>query len=122
MKVFILEDDPHRVELFRAAATQHDVVYSDNVDDAVAALNRGPFDVFLLDHDLGGETYVDSAQRNTGAGFCREAVAQEAMAHASVIVHSYNQAGAQRMVGLVPHAIWQPFGPTILHILEEMPS
>lgn len=54
-----------------------------------------PYDIVLLDHDLGGEQMVASGQ-NTGYGFVTAASGFESCHR--VIVHSWNPDGAANML------------------------
>lgn len=56
-----------------------------------------PFDEVYLDHDLGGETFADSSQPNTGMEVVRWIVANRPTIGA-VIVHSLNAPAANEMV------------------------
>ena len=125
MKIFILEDDATRNALFFQSLIGHDVTAADNVEDAKKLYTEhAPFDVVLLDHDLGGETYVNSAQENTGAAFCRWLTTPEAKV--ATFVHSYNPEGAKNMMHiLVEQKGWQrvtrlPFGLNLLKWLEGL--
>jgi hypothetical protein len=98
LRVFVLEDDPNRVEGFRAALYGHSVDYAICVEHAIRDFSP-PYDLLLLDHDLGGEVMVDSDEANTGFQFVRWLVAhQKRQAKAAVFVHSWNPDGAKRMV------------------------
>lgn len=117
-KIFILEDDLTRMALFyEVLQPRHEIVHADNVEDALRYVAAVSFDLYLLDHDLGGEAYVNENLPNTGSGFCRSEVAQKAMANKPVLVHSYNKDGAANMLSLIKHATWIPFGKTVLDLL-----
>lgn len=119
-RAFILEDDPERMELFLPALDGWHVDRHDNVADAVAGFS-GPYDVICLDHDLGGQVFVPSDEENTGYQFAKHLAANERPV-APVVVHSWNTAGARRMVDALSDAGWSavavPFGPTLLSALR----
>jgi hypothetical protein len=124
VKVFVLEDDGQRIALFQQAAIGHDLTLVEDVDAAIKKWEP-PYDVVCLDHDLGQEVFVNSRERNTGAGFCRWLV-QHGAPHfvGAVIVHSYNRGGALEMVRTLEDAgwervVWHPFGPTVLKVISE---
>jgi len=61
VKIFILEDDPGRIKGFKTFWGRY-FDYATNVEDAKRIVKeKGPFDVFCLDHDLAPEHYVDVA-------------------------------------------------------------
>ena len=126
MRVFILEDDPYRIKVFTELLTRCEVTVSTSVPDAIAAFEP-PYDILCLDHDLDGRVYVDSAEENTGAGFVRWLIQNEIGLNGNpILVHSYNPAGAARMVADLldagKTARWVPFGPTLFKILNELIS
>ena len=101
---------------FRERWIAHDITHADNVVDAKAQF-APPYDLVCLDHDLGGETYVPSEHENTGYQFARYLATFQPM---SVVVHSWNNVGADRMVkALEGHHVvqWMPFGPTLLNAI-----
>ena len=118
MRVFILEDDPERIRLFHQAFIGHDVTLAKDTERALS-LFQPPYDWVLLDHDLGGQVYVDSDEEDCGAAFCRR-MPVENLGAARFVVHSFNRDGARRMVETLAdkgiQSIWQPFGPSVLAI------
>mgnify|MGYP003348316371 CR=1 FL=1 len=131
MRVFVLEDDPVRIELFRKAGMEHDltVVTTLSRPDGAFAQWNPPYDLVYLDHDLGGQIMVDWGKEETGAAFTRWL--PPAGDHQPVItIHSHNPVGTQRMFwdlrdrGYTRVLIF-PFGPTILETLQrstDLPS
>ena len=59
-----------------------------------------PIDYIFLDHDLGGQTFVDSSESNTGMEVVRwmEANQEDLPEIEVVVVHSHNPVAAQNMV------------------------
>lgn len=100
MRIFILEDDPARIQMFRETLLEHEVTLAMDVDGATKAWCP-PYDLMLLDHDLGGEQMVSSSEENTGSGFCRwlteyyKDLGPEMIPY--TLIHSYNFAGADWM-------------------------
>jgi len=67
MKIFILEDNPDRMIAFKSILKDHTIIHAIDVKEAKEKFDKNrPFDSILLDHDLGGEIYVDSDFWNTG--------------------------------------------------------
>lgn len=128
MRIFILEDDEVRIHRFLEAASKvldkHHVTVA---RDAIEAKDKfqPPYDLLLLDHDLGNRHYVDTLDENTGSAFCKWLALVHPELVAYVVVHSYNEAGAKNMLSILaempnlsPGPLWLPFGPTILKWLE----
>lgn len=114
LKILFLDDDEGRHKIAADALVGHDVTHVRTVDEAIRALTAAGFDLAMLDHDLGGAHYAPS---DAASGYA-VAVAIEAgtvRRPARVIVHSYNSAGATRMVAALHKAdvpvAWTPFGP-----------
>jgi hypothetical protein len=92
-KVLILEDDETRNAWFR-----HRMGYAVMVEtakDCIAQL-AAEWDVVYLDHDLGGEIYVDVAHENTGSAVVRW-IAEHKPVVGQFVVHSANGPAAQAM-------------------------
>ena len=124
MRVFILEDDWTRMALFNEALAGSVVAHAESVKDALEILAKAKadgedFDLFLLDHDLGGKQMVNTQDENTGSAFVRSELAQKMMTGKPVIVHSYNPDGAAYMLSKIPHAERVPFGLTLLDALKQ---
>jgi hypothetical protein len=62
----------------------------------IDALKGNEWDIMCLDHDLGGETYVDSDNKNTGMEVVRWIVANKPKI-GQIFVHSYNVGAAHVM-------------------------
>lgn len=123
IKVFILEDTWTRMVLFNevligvqvSAAVSVDVAKERYVKDA-------PYDLVLLDHDLADEHYIDQWQhKGTGTEFAEWLA--ETQEPTPTIIHSYNAAGAQRMLTALRLSGWlvqvQPFGMDLLNGLKK---
>lgn len=100
MRIFILEDDKGRICRFGdELMKEHDITVCTSVKGALKCF-APPYDLMLLDHDLGGETFVPSEKEETGYSFLQQLPVREAIKRNKpiVIVHSFNYQGAQRMV------------------------
>ena len=109
LKILILEDDPYRIKNFKKMLSLDNTLFlSDNVEECKSIYNDNkPFDVIFLDHDLGGEIFVDSNEKNTGYQFSKF-IMNEGVNN-SVIIHSMNPAGAQRMRSILPGSRLLPY-------------
>lgn len=122
MKVFILEDDDYRNSEFRKVLFDVDATFTTSYDEAIDKY-QGPYDVVCLDHDLGGKTFVSSAEQNTGYQFTKK-MPYITTIPPIVLIHSYNPEGAENMrLELVTkgyNPIKMPFGPTLLNLLKNL--
>ena len=124
LKIFILEDNPHRMVWFnndlekniRHVGRQfnkdgHDdvkiqIYHAEDVESAEKLWKKEqPFDAYFLDHDLGGEVMVDSSEDNTGYSFglflCDQGING---LNEQIFVHSLNPVGAENIKNLFYNA------------------
>ncbi|MDQ3918340.1 MAG: hypothetical protein M3348_07665 [Acidobacteriota bacterium] len=100
-RVLIVEDDETRCDWFRRRLGEHELDVTCGVEEAIAWLGENEYDLILLDHDLLEDHYFSNEPDDDRTGY---AVAAWLAAHpdsqpaATIIVHSLNYAGAQRMV------------------------
>jgi len=110
-KIFILEDNDDRIKFFKwyFKNPEYEVFYVKDVDEAkvIFTINQ-PFDIILLDHDLGDEVYVDSNEVNTGYQFAKF-IAEKDLAKSFIIIHSLNIVGAENMKVVLKTAMQIPF-------------
>ena len=93
--VLILDDCPERGRAFLARFPH--ARWVETASEAIASLQSLAWDLVCLDHDLGGEHFVDSRQANTGAEVVRFIV-RDRPPISQIIVHSLNGPAAARMV------------------------
>lgn len=96
MKIFILEDDPNRMVIFKRMFKGHTIVHVETSDEGIEVLNTIKFDIIFLDHDLGGRQFVDSREYDTGYRVA-VSIPQTINKDTDVVIHSYNPAGAKNM-------------------------
>lgn len=101
MKILFLDDDEIRQRKFRSGCPWADIV--ETAEEAITALQKTVYHIVCLDHDLGGEIYVNSEREDTGMGVVRWIVANRP-AITMVIVHSLNTDGSQQMVEALQEA------------------
>lgn len=98
--VLFLDDNENRIETakneYGIVGTSH-VVITRTAQQTIDYLNKASFDLVSLDHDLGGETYVDSGREDCGMEVVRWIVANRPKI-TRFIIHSYNAPAAQEMV------------------------
>jgi CheY-like chemotaxis protein len=101
MKILILEDDPNRIKTFKAKlGIQHKLTCIDTAEAAIEYLRMEEFDVVFLDHDLGGEQMVDTADENTGSEVVRWLTQTEKgnrHVYVTFVIHSLNTPAAESM-------------------------
>ena len=115
MKVFVLEDDPDRIRQLCEwlKGCEWDCVHT--------CMREGefnpPYDLILLDHDLGGRQLID--HEDDGVSFVR-LIKDRINPEADIIIHSYNLEGAKRMQAeLKPlQSERVPFGPSLRNRIE----
>jgi len=117
MNIFFLDDDKTRIEVFSALCP--DAVIAETAPDAISTIEGKDWDIVFLDHDLGGEQFVDTAREDTGAEVTRWIVKNKPKIDL-IIVHSYNPDGAENMRSLLSQADYNvkkvPFSQLIKRI------
>lgn len=117
LSILLLEDDAVRVVAFRkrlsATGREYELTHYEKSSEAIDALKANKYDMILLDHDLGGRTYVDHTNDKEDCGM-RVAEffsirPEQVRQHGPIVVHSLNGPAAQQMVELIGEAIWAPF-------------
>ena len=112
MKIFILEDAPERIKIFREVLKGNEIVQVDNAKDAIEILSKDlNFSYFYLDHDLGGEIFVSVDNYNTGTTVAKYLSGKNI--EGTIIIHSMNYYGAVAMKGYLPQARIIPFSSEI---------
>lgn len=113
-RVLFLDDDKHRTMAFRDLMRLYDIV-PDCVETAAECIERlkaVEYDLISLDHDLGGETFVDSAREDCGMEVVRW-LRKHQKPQGFILVHSFNMLASKRMVYSLSGgyaAFYVPFG------------
>lgn len=95
LNVLILEDSAERISCFTELFINSNMIVTNCAKTAILFLNSYKFDTIFLDHDLGGEAYVDVNRKDTGSEVCREI--NELNMKSQIIIHSWNDTGAEYM-------------------------
>ncbi|HVK37919.1 MAG TPA: cyclic-phosphate processing receiver domain-containing protein [Candidatus Kapabacteria bacterium] len=101
-RILFLDDDHRRIAAFRAIVTEVEceLAVVETADECIARLADGAWDLVLLDHDLGGEIYCDSAREDCGMEVVRW-LSEHGGDHGGFIVHTHNEiAGAAMYLAL----------------------
>jgi CheY-like chemotaxis protein len=102
MRILILDDDPFRHEVLAERYAADERVHTYTFFEALQQLRNGPYDLMLLDHDLGPGSvsplpYLEEHTGNTFAQFVCELLT-ESLRPARVIVHTCNSIGGFKML------------------------
>jgi hypothetical protein len=112
-RVLFLDDDPDRAEIFLGEVPH--AVWVSTVGDCLVRLGE-EWDEVHLDHDLGGETFVDCGREDCGMEVVRWLCLEPHphLANTRFYVHSHNAGAADLMVMQLRVAGFQvegrPFG------------
>lgn len=96
-KILVLEDDPLRIGSFtqRFQEMNWDCDFVDTAEACIEKLGSVEYDGIFLDHDLGGQVYVDMEDENTGSAVARwMSTHDHPNKDVTVIIHSFNAGGA----------------------------
>ena len=94
--ILFLDDDPKRLYTFQSNIPSAELAAT--AEEMINLLMEfTPVDCLLLDHDLGGNIFVDSAEKNTGMEVVRW-IKEHTPKIDRIIVHSLNVEAAHDMV------------------------
>lgn len=95
MRVIFLDDDLNRQRLMKSACPC--IVQTETADETIKAIEAEErVDYLFLDHDLGGEIYVDSNAHNTGMTVAKWLVENKRDV-GTIVIHTYNHPAGQNM-------------------------
>lgn len=118
MRIFVLEDNAERAKWFQNRFVNDTVVIAVDVEPAIEILSKDlKFDLFFLDHDLGGRVYVDANQEKTGMDVARFLLDKDIKV--PIVIHSMNIYGAKNMKSVLPKALMIPF-PFLSNAFEKI--
>jgi len=103
MNILILDDDFIRHEKFNKVLTGHNITNVSDSKQAIQKLQEEKFDIIFLDHDLGGQVFVESGE-NTGYEVALWLSNNKQNHKGRIIIHSFNPIGAANMKALLPSA------------------
>ncbi len=127
-RILFLDDDPDRARSF--LGRHPEAVWVETAGECIVRLAERWNEVHL-DHDLGGEIYVDSSRQDCGMEVVRWLCSQPNEPSATLFfVHSHNADAASAMVQCLRQhgyeAVYRPFGIDVLAWLvtesEELPD
>jgi response regulator RpfG family c-di-GMP phosphodiesterase len=97
MKVIFLDDSEQRQQAMKSILPC--IIQTYTADETIEAIKKEKkVDYLFLDHDLGGQVYVDSNEYNTGMTVAKWLTKnKETLDIGYIILHSFNPAGAKNM-------------------------
>jgi hypothetical protein len=109
MRIFVLDDMQERHDSCHKKFPEAEIT---SIFDAVGAIahlesHLDEYDLICLDHDLGGQIFVDMNEENTGSTVAK--FLSDKMIKCPIVIHSLNFWGAQNMLHYLPKAIYIPF-------------
>lgn len=93
-KVLFLDDMQVRIDSFKQKCP--DAVIVEDAESCIQELKENKYDMVFLDHDLGGEIYVDEKEKNTGSEVVRF-ILKEKIEIPQIVVHSHNPDASKNM-------------------------
>ncbi len=120
-RVLFMDDDARRVEVFLDRCPE--AVWVKSAEACIARLKDG-WDEVHLDHDLGGERYVDPSRDDCGMAVVRWLCAEPRPQHRDTrfFIHSFNFSAASMMVECLLRngytAEFRPFGFDLVDLLS----
>lgn len=95
MNILFLDDDKDRQKAFKKKISNACIV--SNVQECIDALSSGEeWDIVFLDHDLEGETFVDSERKDCGMEVARWIKEKQPFIR-QIIVHTLNTQAGEAM-------------------------
>lgn len=106
-RVLFLDDNYDRIKAFRRRYEhEFDITVVMTAQECIHELQKSHFEVVFLDHDLGGEEWVDSTREDTGMGVVRW-IEEHRPEVGEFIVHSHNPPAANNMKVALDRARYQ---------------
>ena len=106
-KVLILDDDEIRLECFKKNLIGHEVVCVTTAKETIDQLANDSWDYVFLDHDLGGQIYVQSGP-GTGYEVAEWLRDNPDKKPKNIIIHSFNEPGRIKIQSVIPEAVICP--------------
>ena len=122
LRILFLDDDPNRARAF--LLRRPEAVWVQTAEDCISRLTES-WDQVHLDHDLGGEVFVDSSRPDCGMEvvrwLCNETAAR--FQNTQFIIHTYNSEAGETMVSSLCdskyQAVYRPFGVDLIEWLPD---
>lgn len=109
MKILVLDDMDTRHEIFKKIVTESDeLTLVKTAAETIEQLKNQTWDMVFLDHDLGGQTFVESGEE-TGYQVAEWLSQNPDYKPKMIFIHSMNPVGTQQMKLVLPEARIVPF-------------
>jgi CheY-like chemotaxis protein len=109
MKILILDDDLTRHYYFKQNFSHHELTMVVTAYETILKLQEERFDALFLDHDLGGNAFVDSfGDEQTGYTVAKWLVSNPERKPERIYIHSLNSVGARNIKALLPESVLSP--------------
>ncbi len=93
--------DDNEIRQARTKSMLPSIVQTRTADETIEAIKKaGRIDYLFLDHDLGGEIYVDSSKQNTGMTVAKW-LSNNKKDIGLIVIHSFNHDGAYNMLSVL---------------------
>ena len=106
MNILFLDDSLARVKKFRSHCPSAKIVTT--AAECIDALWQGDWDIISIDHDLGGEVFVNSDKEDCGMEVVR-AIINNKFKIQHIICHSLNPAARTEMVAKLSDADYRVY-------------
>lgn len=117
MNILFLDDNPDRYTIFNIRhGANNKITWVETAEACINKLKSEKFDRVCLDHDLGGDIFVNEYEKNTGSEVVRYIVNNKESIDLDTlfIIHSFNTTAAIKMEKDLKEAgfevIRKPFG------------
>jgi len=108
MNILFLDDDQTRHNYIKKLVPiEHYVCHVYTASECIEMLETKNWDMVFLDHDLGGQVFVDSGE-GTGYQVAEWLEQNPERQPAKMFIHSFNPVGARNMHNCIPKAIIKP--------------
>jgi len=108
VRIFVLEDMEVRISAFKRRYASESLTIATTANEAIAILEQGlDYDLYSLDHDLGGQVFCSSELENSGYRVAE--FLSNKNVKGQIVVHSWNPTGAKNMLAVLPEAVYRPF-------------
>jgi CheY-like chemotaxis protein len=121
VKVLFLDDDSERWNIFNQDLVKDqdiELIWVKTSDEAIKKLKQTKWDIISLDHDLGGQSYVESGL-GTGYEVAKNISEDFYYNDKLIFVHSWNPEGAKNMRKVLKKSLYIPFNKDLSGVIKS---
>lgn len=101
-KILLIEDEQYRYDEYLENAKGFDITWAKSADEGIALLDKEPWAMISIDHDLDPEQYARERWGDkNGQHICREIRRRELNIKCPIIIHSLNTECAAKMIDIL---------------------